>query len=518
MKYTIIYNKIKNPLDEQSVLDQLIEAYSEPGDFYSALTNRNSKEKQKKINVQARDELHASIFNRWKKELLSITKDQLDDAIKRGLYKSNIYKLLDLLKTTPDVKTKKEADAILNKAYSDKELEEAMEDYRWDSIGEYSGWTHISNRHITGKKTINPKVEHRLYINTDTKDVHKMSKLFMDKCIEKNLPFYFKIDEDDCRDDNVVIYSDTKLLPLYLIILYEIENEYPEIIERCGRPPVLSGVIRNWIGYGSEPIRFSGIESFNTIRGKSIEKAIEEELIEWYKNHKNLQVNESGKTILFTEYIAGEVAKTKAKKLYDYRIKYPQNKYIKYTTEDVTSNEFIKQITNLINKQMPRVFNEYINGKISPWKTLIDRPLKDDSNTTIYYSDILRELKKFIKVVSNYDPDFSKRVRARIEKDAMANGIDPKKYCFDIENVELLKKAEMESGKQAPTKKEIPVQKTNDTQKENVPSIQTNKQDDSSIYHRPAVTPTYYKPMTAEEILESQRKLAECPMVKVKRK
>lgn len=518
MKYTIIYTKIANPLDDQTVLEQLIEAYSEPGDFYSALTNRYSKEKQRLNNIQAMDELHASIFNRWKKELLSVTKEQFDDAIKKGLYKRNIYKLLDLLKTIPDVRTKKEADAILNKSYSDKELESAMEEYRWDSIGAYSGWTHISNRHITGKKTINPKVEHRLYINTDTNDVHKMSKIFMDKCIEKNLPFYFKIDEYDCRDDNVVIYSDTKLLPMYLIVLNEIENEYPDMIKRCGRPPVLSGIIRNWIGYGSEPISLSGKESFNTVRAKSIEKAIEEELLEWYRNHKNLQLNENGKTILFTEYIAREVAKTKSKKLYDYRIKYPQNEYIKYTAEDVKSNEFIKRMTKLINEQMPRVFNEYINGKIPSWKPVIDKPVKGDVNTTIYYSDILTELKKFIKVISNYDPNFSKKVRARIEKDAMANGIDPNKYCFDIENVELLKKAEMESGKQVSTKKATPVKKKRDTQKENIPPIQTKKQTDSSVYHRPAGTPTYYKAMTEEEILEAQKKLAECPMVKVKRR
>ena len=39
---------------------------------------------------------------------------------------------------------------------------------------------------------------------------------------------------------------------------------------------------------------------------------------------------------------------------------------------------------------------------------------------------------------------------------------------------------------------------------------------DKPKYHRPAGTPTSYKPMTDEEIRESQRKLAEVPMAKVK--
>lgn len=514
MTYTLLYDKIKNPLDDQQVLEELLEAYTESSNFYSSLTKRFSKEKKAIYNKAASDDLHASIFNRWKKEMLSITKEQFEKAIKDGLYKRNVYKLISFLKTVPDVKTEEEANAILNKSYEDKELSDAMEAYRWDSIGEFSGWTHISERHINGKKTITPKVEHRLYINADVMDVHQIAKIFMDKCIDKRLPFYFKISECDRRDDNIVIYSDTKYLPYFLFVLKEIEKEYPELIKRCGKPPVLSGVIRNWIGYGSEPIKQSGKESFNGIRAKSIEKAIDEELLDWYRKHKNITINNQGQEISLQEYLVRQVVKTKAKKMLNYRRKNPNNKYIKYTEADIQSKEFIQRMASLVRAQMPNIFDNYINGKKT--SISIDIPVNKDAKATIYSSDITAEIKKFISTIKTHDPDFIKRVKQRILADAINKGIDPNKYCFDIDNVELLRKMDAEQEKAMKVQQEKQPKETT-TPTEKPVKKQENQQAEATSstekYHRPAGTPTHYKPMTDEEILESQRKLAECPLV-----
>lgn len=498
MKYITIYDKISNPLDDQLVLEQLLDAYAEGSIFYSSLTRRFSKDKKLFYSKSASDDFHASIFNRWKRELLSITREQYEKAIQNKLYKRDIFKLINFLKTVPDVKTQQEANAILNKAYEDKELEDAIESYRWDSIGAFSGWTHVSERHINGKKTLTPKIEHRLYINTDLMDVHLISKIFMDKCVEKKLPFYFKIGENDRRDDNIVIYSDTKHLPHFLLVLSEIEKEYPELVKRCGRPPILSGVIHNWIGYGSEPRSLSGKESFNGIRSKSIEKAIDTELLEWYRKNKSATITNQGKTISLQEYLVRQVVKTKLKKMLDYRRRNPDNKYIKYTEADVQSKEFERRMAAMVRTQMPSIFNNYIIEQKTSSK--IEVPIKKDVNATIYSSDVIMEFKKFLSVIKENDPDFAKRIKKRIEEDASKKGIDPKKYCFDIENVELFKKLDAEIDSKATSTK--PVKKE---EKQPVTSAKP-------IYHRPAGTPTHYRPMTDEEIKESQRKLAECPL------
>ena len=68
MEYTLFYKKIKNPLDDRAIIEELVDAYSESSDFYSALTKRYSKNKTKYYDSIACDELHAALFNRWKRE------------------------------------------------------------------------------------------------------------------------------------------------------------------------------------------------------------------------------------------------------------------------------------------------------------------------------------------------------------------------------------------------------------------------------------------------------------------
>ena len=77
--------------------------------------------------------------------------------------------------------------------------------------------------------------------------------------------------------------------------------------------------------------------------------------------------------------------------------------------------------------------------------------------------------------------------------DAVNIGVDPNKYCFDIDNVELIRKAELESQRKSTA--------TNKTRPINEKKTQTST----------------YRAMTDEEILQSRRKLFESQPVKVKK-
>ena len=62
-----------------------------------------------------------------------------------------------------------------------------MDKYSWS--GDQMSWTHIRKRKITGKKVSGFPIEHRLYINVDTKYLHEMSRYFIEKCEEKGMNF-----------------------------------------------------------------------------------------------------------------------------------------------------------------------------------------------------------------------------------------------------------------------------------------------------------------------------------------
>ncbi len=309
MKYIDIYNNISNPLDAESVLDTLAEAYANRqfnlGGFYSSLVSTTEKEYVEIKNSDEKDKFYATAFNKWKNRIANLAKEDIENLKEKNNYGAREIKLINYLKTVPDVTTEKEANKVLNQRFQDEELDSAMKDYRWDSAGRETGWIHVMSRCLNGKKGNDFPVYHRLYLNIEEVDVHKVANELIKKCDNYNIPYYFKFDEIGDRDDTLVVYSDTERLPYYINILQEIAKENPKIKARSKRPPILTGKIDGWIGYGSEPLEKNGKRSsFNKARSQCIEKAIDEEYEKWLVLNENKSINYQGKKISLMDYIA----------------------------------------------------------------------------------------------------------------------------------------------------------------------------------------------------------------------
>ena len=125
--------------------------------------------------------------------------------------------------------------------------------------------------------------EHKLYINANYTNNFDILTFFIKKCDEYHIPYAFKYDETALRDDNIVIYSSSLYLNKYVAILEEIKNELK--LNDLKKPPILSGVIDGWIGYGSEPL--NGKLSFNEKRVEIIHVAIQKCINDWISFHPN---------------------------------------------------------------------------------------------------------------------------------------------------------------------------------------------------------------------------------------
>ena len=113
----------------------------------------------------------------------------------------------------------------------------------------------------------------RLYVNCSKSDLMQLANLFTDKCNSQQLPCYFKYSSGKShRSDQMVIYSNLKDLSNYIQIMQEIGQEHPEIVQRCGQPPMLTGKIDEWIGIGDEPTPKG--RSFTEIRANIIEDVL----------------------------------------------------------------------------------------------------------------------------------------------------------------------------------------------------------------------------------------------------
>ena len=146
----------------------------------------------------------------------------------------------------------------------------------------------------------------RLYINCNKQDLMQLAKLFVDKCDEREIPSYFKYCSNKSnRSDQMVIYSNLKELGDYIQILQEIGKENPEMIERCGQPPLLTGKIDKWIGIGDEPL-ISG-SSFTGERADVIEDVLKKVVP---------QIEKDGFTIYKTEGLDYDVIREELKRAF----------------------------------------------------------------------------------------------------------------------------------------------------------------------------------------------------------
>lgn len=474
MELMELYNQIHNPIDDISVIEKLINAYANNskcfGGYYDQLTKTVQKEHNKgQYYREDADRFYAMLFNKWKNSIVAMTKDEFVELYKQGSYGQDFIKMRNYLKNIPDVSTMKEADEIFYGSKGDKELEDALEKYSWKSFGGGSGWIHVCSRYLTAKKDQYPNVEHRLYLDTESLDTYKMTTYLVEKCDEHNLPYYFKFDQYADRDDTIVIYSSTENLTKYVEILQEIKREHPELVSRAKEPPVLTGKIDGWIGYGSEPANTPDGQrhSFNEIRAKVLESSIGKVTKQWIMNHRNQQITYQGQKMLFQEYIAMKSTEKLIADLERRYLSYEENdkkvaqrngtKYnpttvndrLGYTLQDVRSSRFKQNIYRVLRDKMISSLPQVCNGSYKDMDA-INMNVRNGKQITFSGYDLETIIQQLSVNISKNDPNFISSVQAEIKNNAKQYGIDSEKFCFDTKARETMRTmtAQREAQKQ----------------------------------------------------------------------
>ena len=474
MELMELYNQIHNPIDDISVIEKLINAYANNskgfGGYYGQLTKTVQKEHNKgQYYREDADRFYTMLFNKWKNSIVAMTRDEFVELYKQGSYGQDFIKMRNYLKNIPNVSTMKEADEIFYGSKGDKELEDALEKYSWKSFGGGSGWIHVCSRYLTAKKDQYPNVEHRLYLDTESLDTYKMTTYLVEKCDEHNLPYYFKFDQYADRDDTIVIYSSTENLTKYVEILQEIKREHPELVSRAKEPPVLTGKIDGWIGYGSEPAKTPDGQrhSFNEIRAKVLESSIGKVTKQWIMNHRNQQITYQGQKMLFQEYIAMKSTEKLIADLERRYLSYEENdkkvaqrngtKYnpttvndrLGYTLQDVRSPQFKQNIYRVLRDKMISSLPQVCNGSYKDMDA-INMNVRNGKQITFSGYDLETIIQQLSVNISKNDPNFISSVQAEIKNNAKQYGIDSEKFCFDTKARETMRTmtAQREAQKQ----------------------------------------------------------------------
>ena len=431
-----LYSQISNPININTI-DRVLDCYCSGRDFYGALVKCGKDNKvHNRYTPYYYDQFQLFIFDKWKKSIINycrnidnVREEYRDKILTVGRY---IYNL--------NPKNAEEVNKIIH--YYDKanpKLSDAMDEIRWDRLGEYSSWDHIDSSYVSyGRHRRNP-IEHRLYLNTDSTYTHQVLLELVKRCHQDHVKYYFKYDICGDRDDTIVIYTDSKHVKVFINMLREIKRDL-KIDEHFHTPPLLSGKIDGFIGYGSEPINGDKY-SFNSKRENHLEKCIKDETIGWIKRNKDYKFIVNNKEMVYKDYIVEKMVQSKKKRLLRFAKEGQEAlKYPGYTKSDIESRQFSEYIRSVLRNNFDYIINHssdsnfHIDLKVRNGKVTFSR--SDIDNMIIDQTKFIR------KVSTKYKYDLIDRIR----RTSKAEDIDPDNYSFDITRLQSLRNSNNNSS------------------------------------------------------------------------
>ena len=456
MSLETLYNEVSNPLDNKDFLDTVINAYlstTRYKGFYGRLVkyNANKKKYPNYYNNEDKDELYSLLFNEWKHRIVNMTKQEYDYLCRKGYLNEKFPVLRNYLKTVPDVNTYEEVNNILHSRYNDRALDDAMDMYRFTAFGEGSSWNHISSNKITTEKDPIFRIYHRLYLNTEGIDTYKVVAEFTKKCLERNIPYYYKFTEYADREDNIVVYSDTEHLYDYIEILREIKKEQAHI--KPLDPPFMSASIDGWIGYGSDPERKANgeLQSFNEKRADMLQRNIKETAFIWMDRNSNVTVKKKGKSKYIKDYFSDKCAqfllqdlKERYERLMDHYSEEELINMLGYSLNDLSNPLVKKNISHELSLRMNDIRN---NDNIN-----IEMEVRDGK--TIHFTNYHLEeaIKRLIEVIRpGRGEEFKYILKNEIIETSPQNNISMHNFAFDTSAIRRINKEIVRQRKSSTT-------------------------------------------------------------------
>ena len=435
MKYIDFYNKIKDPISAEENIRRILEVYSNDSNF--SCNNYYHPEEEAHYDSSQFDELYLGLYNRWKKIMLERSTEEWEELIKEGKVERDIYDFIEILKKLPDIHNGRDVRRLGNSIENEQESK-LVKKYKPLSLSWNSG-EYIESRPVSGFKDKKIEVEHRLYFNVSGEDQHRFVIAFIGECEKRGLPYYIKLFEEDERDDKIVVYSDTEDLVKYAEMLEEMQLTHPELIKKVGPPPILTGKLLDWVGYGSEPIKSAN--SYNGKRERIVKAVIDSDFKKWLNENKHKYIDYNGRRVSYGGYAARKLLESsisKAKQDWDYRSK----KYFFFNGRDLDNPQKMQKITENLSKSYDKAIYDWTTGQQKSFNVRFK--VDEEEDTTSYLGDLK---KIYVDSVIN-NPEHLKNLIGKIRNIATKFGVDQNNFAFDSKNLELLKLAAKKNGEQ----------------------------------------------------------------------
>ena len=431
-----VYSSVENPLDNEEILQNIVKAYSKSNrtsllgssNLYSSLVKMNQTKDSSQINLDDRETFMVEAYNQWIENML-----KLDDAHIQYLEKSrgmDAKQMQQYLRGFGKVSSMDDIKRLKSNPLFEEEIN------GWEL---QDGWEHIKSQYISGRTENRIQVKHRLYVGCQNQDMWKLAQLFKSKCQEQQIPFYFKLGSSSERDDKMVIYADTDNLGNYISALQEIAQEHPEIMQRCGEPPALTGKIDGWIGIGDEPpLKANGKnQSYNSLRADIFENAIEEAVLNELREFKGKDVTFNGKQTKFNDLFMEQAAQFILEKLDENKDRFEtQLPKLGLKDADLTNDKFKEHIKIHLRKNIQKGIDKLVDVKDqkaelcgSNSQEIFAIPTREGKKISVNTLDMDSIIKRMVPIMQQINPTFMDKVKSQIQEKCKQNGIDDT-FCF----------------------------------------------------------------------------------------
>ena len=186
-----------------------------------------------------------------------------------------------------DVSTEEEVEKIINEFIDNPQFSEAYKKYKYtvNQSSLFDKWLYVDSSKLGQRPTNN--AQHRLYLNVERPYIENMILLLITEADKRNMEFTLKYSDGGYRDDTIVIYANDTNVLQYLEILRDFREKYPIFNSEIYSPPIMTGTIDGWIGYGAEPTITINKEqqSYTSLREKIIKEAISKAYSYWLSSH-----------------------------------------------------------------------------------------------------------------------------------------------------------------------------------------------------------------------------------------
>lgn len=434
-----IYENSTNPIDNSNI-NKIIGAYLRDGKFYRNLVRVNTG-RQVEPDYRDIDKFESFLFNTWKNNVINYRSND-NDPRNNFLYDPDFINLRNTLYNIGDVRSAAEMLQVMDRLNYDSNTEYGVKKYgpMANNFNDY--WRHIMSRRINVDRGSDLDfIEHRIYINIGREVEYDFLQNMVEKFNDKNLPYYFKYsNRKNCsRDDGVVIYSDTKHLPLYIEALNEIKEEHFEYNPYIGKPPVLSCVVDGWLGYGSEPLNDGDKRlSFNEKRQSILEEAIKNGTRKWIYQNFNMEIEVNGKTMTYKEYLVNILTDKAVQDLREKAELLTENdqKIVRKFDSPVFRDLVFKRYNNNIDKMMREIIDTGICSKESDIVVLVNGKNISTQNNTLMDGIFYNEMQYYNTVDQGYRDFIGREIFARCRE----NDIDPNNFGFDLHISDTIEK------------------------------------------------------------------------------